>query len=108
MLKLINAVKSLKKGTAVRTVLQILAYINQVVALAGLTFGFIDSIVYQWVTFILTFIITAISYWYNNDWSHLARTTGDLFDMAKDGKITTEEITEFMKNKKGENENEKN
>lgn len=97
--------KSLTLGTKLRTIAQLLAYINQIVALAGLSFGFIDAVWYQWVSFGLTLVVTILSYWYNNDWSKLAQTTGEIFDMTKDGKITSEELTEFVKNHSNTEEN---
>ena len=95
MFKLIFAkLKTLKKGTVVRTILQILAYVNQLIALLGST-SFANNAVYQWIAFAITVIITAISYWYNNDWSKFAQVSGDIFDMLKDGRITPEELAAF-------------
>lgn len=95
MKKIIAKLESLKAGTIVRTILQILAYINQFVALLGST-TFADNPVYQWISFGLTIVITAVSYWYNNDWSRFAQMSGDVFDMLKDGKITQDELTNFI------------
>ncbi len=96
MKKIIEKLKSLDKGTVIRTVLQILVYINQIVALIGRT-TFANAVWYQWVTLGLTIAITGLSYWYNNDWSSIAQVTRDIFDMLEDGKITKEEIDEFIK-----------
>lgn len=103
MWKIIEKIKSLSKGTLVRTVLQILAYINQIVALVGQT-TFASAVWYQWVTFGLTLVITIISYWYNNDWTNFAKVSSEIFDMLKDGKITEDEVKKFLENhsKKGE------
>jgi SPP1 family holin len=95
MKKIIAKLESLKAGTIVRTILQILAYINQFVALLGST-TFADNPVYQWISFGFTIVITAVSYWYNNDWSRFAQMSGDVFDMLKDGKITQDELTNFI------------
>lgn len=103
MKKIIDKIKSLKSGTLVRTLLQILAYVNQVVAIAGNYTFAKDQPWYMWISFILTIAVTVLSYWYNNDWTTLAQTTGDIFDMVKDGKITKEELEEFVnKHKKTE------
>ena len=92
---IINKIKSLDKGTICRTVLQAAAYINQLVALIGMT-SFAASPAYQWITFCVTIVVTAISYWYNNDWTNGALLVRDIFDMLSDGKITSEEIQEFV------------
>ena len=96
-------IKSPKIGTIVRTILQILAYANQVVALIGQT-TFASAVWYQWVSFGLTLAITIISYWYNNDWTNFAKVSSEIFDMLKDGKITEDEVKKFVDNhnKKGE------
>ena len=96
-------IKSPKIGTIIRTVLQILAYANQVVALIGQT-TFASAVWYQWVSFGVTLAITIISYWYNNDWTNFAKVSSEIFDMLKDGKITEDEVKKFLDNhnKKGE------
>lgn len=95
MKKLIEKLKTLDKGTIVRTLLQILVYINQLVALLAQT-PFTASPVYQWITFVVTLLITGITYWYNNDWTKFAQVSGSIFKMLKDGKITEDEIQEFI------------
>ena len=103
MRKIIEKIKSLSKGTLVRTIIQILAYANQVVALIGQT-TFASAVWYQWVSFGVTLAITIISYWYNNDWTNFAKVSSEIFDMLKDGKITEDEVKKFLDNhnKKGE------
>lgn len=96
MFKLIFAkLKTLKKGTIIRTILQILAYVNQLIALLGRT-SFANNVVYQWIAFGFTVVVTIVTYWYNNDWSKAAQVCGDIFDMLKDGKITQEELMAFL------------
>ena len=86
----------IKLGTFIRTVLQILAYVNQIVAVLGAT-SFANSCVYQLISLGITIVITALSYWYDNDWTSGAKLCSDIFNMVKDGKITEEELKEFMK-----------
>lgn len=105
MKKIIDKIKSLDKGTVIRTVLQALVYINQIVALIGRT-TFANAVWYQWMTLGLTIAITALTYWYNNDWSSAAQTVRDIFDMLSDGKITKEEIDEFIKKHKKDSNND--
>ena len=99
---MIKKLKSLKSGTIIRTVLQFLAYVNQIVALICQAAGVTDSKAYLWASAGITIVITIISYWYNNDWTNLAQLTGEAFDMVKDGKITKEELEEFLDNHKSE------
>lgn len=88
--------KDLDRGTILRTVLQFLVYINQIVALFSDT-PISNSSIYQWITVIVTVLVTAIGYWYNNDWTKMARMSRDIFDMLKDGTITEEEYSAFVK-----------
>lgn len=87
--------KNIDKGTLIRTILQVLVYINQIVALIGQS-SYANALWYQIVTVVLTILITVFTYWYNNDWSNFALLTRDVFDMLKDGKITSEEMNEFI------------
>ena len=103
MWKIIEKIKSIRKGTLVRTILQILAYINQIVALIGQT-TFASAVWYQWVSFVLTLVVTIISYWYNNDWTNFAKVSSEIFDMLKDGKITEDEVKNFLNNHNKEGE----
>lgn len=82
--------------TIIRTVLQGLAYVNQFIAILGNS-SFASSPVYQWISFGITVVVTLLTYWYNNDWSNAAITVRDIFDMMKDGKITKEEVDDFIK-----------
>ncbi len=104
--KIITAIKSTDKGTIYRTIVQILAYINQLVAVIGST-SFASHPAYQWISFIVTLVSTTVSYWYNNDWSNGAILVGRLFKMLRDGKITQNEIEEFMDSYNQKNENDK-
>lgn len=99
MKSIIDKLKTVKASTWVRTVLQILVYINQFVALLGKE-SFASQPWYQWLSFGLTLVITIVTYWYNNDWTNFAQLTGDIFDMLKDGKITQDEITAFIEKHK--------
>ena len=83
------------KGTIIRTVLQILAYINQLVALIGKT-TFASADWYQWLSLGLTFLITALTWWYNNDITSAAKWGSKVMDALKDGKITVDEVKELL------------
>lgn len=94
-MKLFEKLRKLDKGTIVRTVLLVLGWANQIVAIIGST-SFASATWYQVVTVVLTVLISGITYWYNNDWTQGALLTRDLFDMLQDGKITKEEVEEFI------------
>lgn len=87
--------KSDDRGTKFRTVLYILAYVNQVVALIGHT-SFAAADWYQWLSLGVTFVITAVTWWYNNDITSAAKWGSKVMDALKDGKITVEEVQELL------------
>lgn len=113
--KIIEKLKSLSKGTWLRTVLMLLAIANDIVVAIGKVFGVavISEPWYIIMSLVLTVITMILSYWYNNDWSKLAQATGEIFDMTKDGKITQDELKDFVEkykeptveNKEGEEGN---
>lgn len=83
------------RGTTLRTILQILAYINQVVALIGHT-SFASAEWYQWLSLGVTFIITVVTWWYNNDITSAAKWGSKVMDALKDGKITEDEVKDLL------------
>ena len=97
--KIIEKLKSLSTGTAVHTVLQVLIYINQFITILGSS-SFASSPVYQWISFGVTLVITALTYLYNNDWTKAAQTSEEIFEMLKDGEITYEEMNKFIEEHK--------
>lgn len=106
MKKLIEKIKQLDKGTICRTILQFAAYANQIIAVIGYG-SFAASPVYQWITFAFTLIVTAVTFWYNNDFTNIAILCGDIFEMMKDGKITQEEVKKFIEKYKKKEVKEK-
>lgn len=102
MKKIIEKLKQLDKGTICRTILQIGAYANQIIAIFGQE-SFANDTWYQIISLVVTIIVTGVSYWYNNDWSNGALLVRDIFDMLQDGTITKEEIKEFIKKHKKDN-----
>lgn len=95
MKNLLNKLRSVDKGTICRTVLLVLGWINQLVALIGYT-TYASALWYQILSVVVTIVISLVTYWYNNDWSNTALLVRDVFDMLKDGKITKEEVEEFL------------
>lgn len=94
--------KNIKISTWIRTILQFLAYVNQAIAIMGQT-SWASAVWYQWASLGVTVAITVFTYWYNNDWTNLAQSTGEIYDMVKDGELTQEELADFInKHKKSE------
>lgn len=95
------------KGTILRTVFLLLSIVNYIVSLVSST-AFGVSPVYQWVSLAVFLLMVLISYWYNNNWTGFASLAEDVFNMLSDGKITSEELNDFMnKHKKDLIENER-
>lgn len=101
MKKFIEKIKSLKFGTIMRTILQILVYANQILIFIGKT-PWATHPIYIWVSFAVTILVTLASYWYNNDWSKAAQISGEILDMLEDGKITKEEMQAFIDKRRAE------
>ena len=102
MKKIIEKIKSLDKGTIIRTALLICAYINQIIALIGMT-SFASSYAYQIITVVITLAVSAVTAWKNNDFTHLAQLAGAVLSALKDGKIEEGEIKSLLEKAK-ENE----
>lgn len=87
--------KSLDKGTILRTILQALAYVNQLIAIIGAS-SFANAEWYQWVSLGATFLTTVFSWWYNNDFTSAAQWGTKVLNALADGKITEEEVKELL------------
>lgn len=95
MKKLIEKIKSLDKGTLLRTLALALAICNQVVAAIGAT-SFASSPIYQTISIVLTIITAASAAWKNNDFTYFAQLTTGLLRALKDGKIDENEVKELL------------
>lgn len=105
MKKIIAWIRS-EKGTIVRSGLQALAYINQFIAIIGQS-SFANAAWYQWVSLIVTFLITALNWWENNDFTAFAKLAGKVLDALEDGKITEDEVKKILKGNKKKKEEPK-
>lgn len=83
------------KGTILRTIFLVLSIINYIISLVGTTSWGLSP-AYQWVSFVVLILMVIISYWYNNNWTGFASLAEDIFNMLSDGKITSEELNEFI------------
>ena len=95
MKKIIEKIKKIDKGTMIRTAAQVIAYINQTVALIGST-SFASAAWYQWLSVGATFLSTAFSWWYNNDITSAARWGSEVVDALKDGKLSEDEVKHLL------------
>jgi SPP1 family holin len=99
--KIVEWFKNIDVKKTVRSLLQILVYINQLLVVMDRTpFG--DSTAYSWIAFLLTIGITALTYWKNNDWTNAAKTSGEILEILKDGRVTQKEIEDFINKYKQE------
>ena len=101
-MKLIEKIKTVDKGTIIRTVTLILALANQFVAVIGAT-TFANAVWYQVVSFAVTIATALFAAWKNNDFTYFAKLGTGVLRALQDGKITEDEVKELLK--KGENNN---
>lgn len=95
MKNLISKIKAIDKKTLCRTILQFLAYVNQIIALIGQT-TWANAAWYQWLSFGFTAAITIVTWWNNNDITAFARLATRVLDALEDGKITEEEVKSLL------------
>lgn len=53
----------------------------------------------EWVSLVATFILAAWNAWKNNDFTFAAKVGTKVMNAIKDGKITADEIEEFLNTK---------
>lgn len=95
MKNFIEKLKSLDKGTIIRTSLLILTLINQVIAIIGAT-TFANAVWYQIVSVVFTVLVSVICAWKNNDFTKLAQLSGKVLAALKDKKIEEEEVKNLL------------
>lgn len=95
MNKWITKITQLDKSTLVRSVLLIVSHINQIVAFVGQT-SFASSTVYQVASLIFTLVMSTIAAWKNNDFTHIAQLSTEVYNSLKDGKLEESEIKELL------------
>lgn len=98
MRKLIDKIKSLDKGTAIRTVVLILALANQFVAVLGAT-SYATALWYQITSIVVTTATALFTAWKNNDFTAFAKLATGVLHALKDGKITPDEVAELLTKK---------
>lgn len=95
MKNILKKLKSVDKGTIIRSAALVLAIINQVVAVIGAS-SFASATWYQIVSIIATILTALISAWENNDWTYFAKLGTKVLDALEDGKLTKEEVLEML------------
>lgn len=101
MKKIIDRIKSLDKGTAIRTLVLFVTIINQVVAFISKS-----SVWYLGLSLAALIISAIIAYWENNDITPSAQLATKVLNALQDGKITTEEIQDLLEQKSQDNSND--
>ena len=86
----------IKPSTIVRCIVYIAVLINQVLAVCGKGLTFTSDMVYQIASIILTIVTGLWAAWKNNDFTQLARLSGQIFDALKDGSVTVDEAKDLL------------
>lgn len=101
MKKIIDRIKSLDKGTAIRTLVLIVTIINQIVAFISKS-----SVWYLGLSLAALIISSIVAWWENNDVTPSAQLATKVLNALQDGKITTEEIHGLLEQKSQDNSND--
>jgi SPP1 family holin len=94
-MKIIEKLKTIDKGTIIRTVTLILALCNQFVAVIGAS-TFANAVWYQVFSLAVTIASALFSAWKNNDFTKFAQLGSGVLHALKDGKITEDEVKELL------------
>lgn len=95
MKKLLDRIKSLDKGTMIRTLVLIVTIINQVVAFISQSSGW-----YLGLSITALVISAVIAWWSNNDITPAAQLATKMLNAMQDGKISAEEVKELLDKQK--------
>ena len=95
MKTLFQKIKTLDLGVIARSIMLILAYVNQMIAVIGMQ-SFATSMTYQVLSLILTLAASTLAAWKNNDFTHLAQLAGKVLKALKDKKLDEKEIQDLL------------
>ena len=95
MKKILDRIKSLDKGTMIRTLVLIVTIINQVVAFISQSSGW-----YLGLSITALVISAVIAWWENNDITPAAQLATKILNAMQDGKISAEEVKELLDKQK--------
>ncbi|MBO0441660.1 phage holin [Candidatus Enterococcus ikei] len=79
--------KQISSDTIARTIILVLALLNQILAITGKgTLDIVEDTIYQAVSLIFTIVSTGMTWWKNNSFTHAAIKADDLLkELKKDG-----------------------
>lgn len=95
MKKILDRIKSLDKGTIIRTLVLIVTIINQVVAFISQLSGW-----YLGLSIAALVISAVIAWWNNNDITPAAQLATKILNAMQDGKISADEVKELLDGQK--------
>lgn len=95
MKTIIEKIKTLDKGTIIRSSLLILSFINEIIALIGAT-SYASATWYQIISLIFTIIVSSICAWKNNDFTKVAQLAGQVLKALKDKKLEEDEVKNLL------------
>lgn len=95
MKKILDRIKSLDKGTIIRTLVLIVTIINQVVAFISQLSGW-----YLGLSIAALVISAVIAWWENNDITPAAQLATKILNAMQDGKISADEVKELLDGQK--------
>ncbi len=95
MKKILDRIKSLDKGTMIRTLVLIVTIINQVVAFISQS-----SRWYLGLSITALVVSAVIAWWENNDITPAAQLATKILNAMQDGKISAEEVKELLDKQK--------
>ena len=88
-------IKSIDKGTIIRSLTLIVAIANQVVAVIGNS-TFASAGWYQVLSIAVTAVASIVSAWKNNDFTYFAILGSEVLHALKDGRITEAEVKALL------------
>lgn len=98
-MKLKDIVKNVKPSTIVRLIVLIISLVNLVLSIFG-TYqipGLTDS-QQESLAVIITVIVSAISYWYNNSWSENATAADKVLGLLKNSDVSIDDLISVVDN----------
>lgn len=76
--------KQVSSGTIARTIILVLALLNQLLAITGQgTLDIVEDTIYQLVSLIFTIVSTGMTWWKNNSFTHEAIKADDILKTLK-------------------------
>ncbi|MBQ9742909.1 MAG: phage holin [Ruminococcus sp.] len=88
------------KGLIVRLVFFIVSMINTILTVSGINpLAVSDSDIYQFVSVMVTVVISVWTMWKNNNFTPAARMAQIILDKIKSGEISSQRLQAYLKDK---------